>query len=80
MNKHEHDKCCEHELAYCKVCDVVYCKKCNKEWGKKEYVRYPYDYPWIYEPYKTTWTNVDYPDAYPKITCDSTDAVCQHKT
>jgi hypothetical protein len=35
-----HEHCCEHELAYCKVCDIVYCKKCGKEWGKKEYWYY----------------------------------------
>lgn len=64
MNKHEHDKCCEHELAYCKVCDVVYCKKCGREWGKKEYVYYPYC-RWDYEP-RIMWTNTG--GSIPKIT------------
>ena len=75
MNKHEHDKCCEHELAYCKICDVVYCKKCNREWGKKEYVYYP-TYPY-YQPF-ITWTGTG--NDYPKITYGSSDTItsCCH--
>ncbi len=59
---HSHTHCCEHEVAWCKVCDVVYCKKCGVEW-KKSYHGGWYIYPETYTniPSYTTTSGSTYP-------------------
>jgi hypothetical protein len=44
---HSHASCCEHEVAWCRVCDAVYCKKCGVEWRRYHwtYSYHSYTYP-----------------------------------
>jgi len=62
MSRHDHvAHGCRHDhLGYCAHCDVVYCKDCNKEWGKKEYIYWPYytyTYPYT-QPYWSQYQTV----------------------
>jgi len=45
--KHDCSGECKHnKLKFCVKCQKAYCEECGKEWPEKEYISYPYIYPY----------------------------------
>lgn len=64
MTKHkDHDRHCDHKIAYCKKCDTAYCEYngCSAEWTTEPCNLNHYPYQWYKSPTITTpnitWTN-----------------------